>query len=258
MKRISSRDNPTFKALSSLVSDVRKQRHEQAALIDGPHLVQEYLGVVGRPQSIGVSDSGLNNPEISKLLEQLQGCDTYVFPDGLFRQLGGTISPTGIVARIPIPQESDGPVTGSCMLLDGVQDSGNVGTLLRTAASAGIRDVFLGPGCAYPWSFKVLRAGQGAHFHLRIREHADLESVVRAYTGKSVAAVAHGGTTLYQADLRGSLAWIFGSEGKGVRLELSELASLCVTIPLAKTSESLNVTSAAAICLFEAIRQNQS
>lgn len=258
MKRISSRDNPTFKALSALASDTRKQRQEGGALIDGPHLIQAYLALVGRPQMIGVSDSGLAHPEIIPLLDQLQNCDTCVFPDGLFRQLGGTASPIGIVARIPIPAENHEPATGSCMILDGVQDSGNVGTLLRTAAAAGIRDVFLGPGCAYPWSFKVLRAGQGGHFHLSIREHADLESIMRAYTGKCVAAVAHEGIPLYQADLRGNLAWIFGSEGKGIRPELSKLAGLRVTIPLVKTSESLNVTSSAAICLFEAIRQNKS
>ena len=138
-----------------------------------------------------------------------------------------------------------------------MQDAGNVGTILRTAAAAGVRDIVLGEGCAGAWSMRVLRAAQGAHFGLAIREQADLAEIVRNYGGLAVATVVHGGTPLYELDLRGPVAWIFGNEGAGVSGTLAVAAKARATIPMASGSESLNVAAAAAVCLFEALRQRK-
>jgi TrmH family RNA methyltransferase len=163
------------------------------------------------------------------------------------------------VAIIPLPDTPlEEIITGSCVVLDGVQDAGNVGAILRTTAAAGIRDIVLGPGCAGPWTPRVLRAAQGAHFSLRIREQPDLVAVLKSYSGISVATVAKDGAPLFDLDVSGDVAWIFGNEGAGITDALAALATRRTTIPLAADTESLNVAAAAAICLFEGVRQRHS
>ena len=255
MKAITSRDNSTFKELRQLAADSRLQRQQGRTLIDGPHLVQTYQARVGLPAMIVISESGLEVPEVQALMADHQGIDQILLRDTLFREISGTATPVGILAVIDIPEPAAGRITESCVILDSVQDSGNVGAILRTAAAAGIRDVILGPGCAGAWTPRVLRAAQGAHFNLRLREHASLAEIIRSYAGRTLAAVAHGGTSLYAQNLRGEVGWLFGSEGQGVSPELLALADATVTIPLAGDNESLNVAAAAAICLFEMVRQ---
>ncbi len=257
MKTITSRDNPTLKQLRQLADDPREQRRTGRTLIDGPHLVEAYRTHVGLPATLVVSESGLSVAEVACLIEAHQGLEPLLLRDVLFRELSGTASPVGILAVIDIPTQPVGNIEGCCVLLDGVQDSGNVGAILRSAAAAGIRDVILSPGCAGAWTPRVLRAAQGAHFNLRIREQAALAAIIGGYSGRTFAAVAHGGAPLYSVDLLGDVAWLFGSEGQGISAELLSLADAGVTIPLAGDNESLNVAAAAAICLFEAVRQQK-
>ena len=247
-KILSSRDNPTVKAL-------RAQRDPARALLDGPHLVAAYREKVGLPLRLIVSETGLAHPEVAVLLAACAAAETVCLRDPLFRELSATDTPVGILAEIAVPAAPTGAVSASCVLLDAVQDAGNVGAILRTAAAAGIRDVVLGVGCAGAWTPKVLRAGQGAHFDLAIRERIDLPDFLANYAGSGIAAVARDGTPLYQLDLAGPVAWIFGNEGAGVSEKLALAARRRATIPLAAGCESLNVAAAAAICLFEERRQ---
>ncbi len=255
MKRIESRDNAEFKALRALVEDAREQRRQGRTLIDGPHLVAAFRQKRGLPEQLLVSESGSANAEIAALLAQHAGVRTVLLRDSLFRELSGVATPAGIAAVIAIPADSDSPPSGSCVLLDAVQDAGNVGSILRSAAAAGIGDVFLGSGCAGVWTPRVLRAAQGAHFDLRLRERCDLVRVVPTLAATPVAAVAAGGQQLYEADLVGPVAWIFGNEGAGIGADLLGLVRCRVMIPMASGSESLNVAAAAAVCLFEGVRQ---
>jgi TrmH family RNA methyltransferase len=176
--------------------------------------------------------------------------------DSLFRDISGLTTPAGILAVIAIPDEIQEPPLRTCVLLDAIQDAGNVGSILRSAAAAGISDVLLGEGCAGVWTPRVLRAAQGAHFDLCVRERCDLASVVSDFPGITIAAVAAGGESLYAIALARPVAWIFGNEGSGVSPALIELANHRAMIPMAVGSESLNVAAAAAICLFESIRQS--
>lgn len=252
MKTLASRENSTFKALRALAEDPR--RHGRT-LLDGPHLLAAYLDKVGPPLRVAFSESGAEHSEVQSLLARCQDVETLALRDSLFRELAGVETPVGILAEIPIPQAPTARAIASCVLLDAVQDSGNVGAILRTAAAAGIRDVVLGTGCAGAWTPKVLRAGQGAHFDLAIRERVDLPAFLHDYPGAGIATVARAGTPLYDLDLTGPVAWIFGNEGAGVS-EMSALAARrLTTIPLAPGCESLNVAAAAAICLFEERRQ---
>jgi len=251
---ITSRDNPRLKNLRLLATNAREIYQQGLTLIDGPHLISSYLAAIGVPKTLLVSQSGLDNAEIRTLIEQC-ATETLAVADGLFRQLSGTMAPVGLLAVIDIPPGEPAPVQASCVLLDAVQDPGNVGAILRTALAAGIRDVILSPGCAGAWTPRVLRAAQGAHFGLRISEQQDLASLLTSYKGISIVTVARGGQALYQLDLRANIAWLFGNEGQGVSTTLSALAARAVTIPLHAPSESLNVAAAAAICLFEEVRQ---
>lgn len=258
MKTIASRDNPTFKALRLLAKDGREQQRQGRTVLDGLHLVGEYRARVGLPELLVVSTGGAAHPDVQALLAAHDGVEVLSLRDALFGEISGVASPVGILAQILIPPAATQPPTASCVLLEGIQDAGNVGAILRTAAAAGVRDVVLGPGCAGVWTPRVLRAAQGAHFGLALRDAEDLATMVRNFAGLSVATLAAGGTSLYALDLAGPVAWIFGNEGAGVSAMLAAAAKARATIPMASGSESLNVAAAAAVCLFEAARQRKN
>jgi TrmH family RNA methyltransferase len=130
--------------------------------------------------------------------------------------------------------------------------------MLRSAAAAGVGQVLLSKRCVFAWSPKVLRAGQGAHFHLDLHEDVDLAAWAAAYVqdgGDVLAMVAAGGRSLYATALTGRLALAIGNEGAGLSPALAARASLAVTIPMPGGMESLNAAAAAAVCLFECVRQ---
>jgi TrmH family RNA methyltransferase len=258
VKVIASRDNPTFKSLRVLIGDPRRQRSEGRTVIEGPHLVTAALDHGLVPDLIAVSEGAAALPEIVALLSRAGRIETLCLRDALFKEISELATPVGILARIAIPAAPADMPAGDCLLLDAVQDAGNVGTLLRTAAAAEVRDVLLGPGCARAWMPRVLRAAQGAHFALAIREQADLPAFLKDYSGVSVATVARDGLSLFECDFTPPTAWLFGNEGAGLSPDLVVVAKQRVTIPLAVGSESLNVAAAAAICLFEMRRQRLS
>jgi TrmH family RNA methyltransferase len=254
---ISSRSNPRFKRLRALVDDTREPRRQGRTIADGIHLVASCLDHGAVVEQLLMSESGQENDEIKALINRAAGADCVIIRDALFRELSGVSSPTGVAAVIAIPPQSDGLLSGDALLLDAVQDAGNVGTLLRTAAAAGVKDVVLGNGCAGAWTPRVLRAGQGAHFGLRIREQVDLVALLETASYMSVATVVDTSETLYELDLTVPVIWIFGNEGAGISLELMTHAQRRVSIPMKAGTESLNVASAAAICMFEAFRQRR-
>jgi TrmH family RNA methyltransferase len=253
VKLIRSRDNPFFKQLKRLAESGRERRKRGRIVLDGLHLVAAYEAVHGPVETLVAGESALAGGEIAAFSKDR---DPIVLADSLLRDLGLVDTPSGLLAVAPLPTATGVPATDAdAVLLDGVQDPGNVGTLLRTAAAAGIRQVLLSPGCAAAWSPKVLRAGQGAHFVLNLFEEADLPAFLTAYRGTVAVTCLDGATSLYEAHWHGPLVWIFGAEGQGVRPELIEQATLRIRIPMPGAVESLNVAAAAAICLFETVRR---
>jgi len=253
MKLIQSRDNPFYKGLKRLAESGRERRKTGRTLLDGLHLVEACEKVCGPVETLIVAESARASGEIAAYVE---GRETVVLADALLRDLGLVDTPSGLLAVVAIPaatvavdREKD------AILLDGVQDPGNVGTLLRTAAAAGVGQALLSPGCAAAWSPKVLRAGQGAHFALAIHEEVDLGAFMADYRGMTAVTCLDGATSLYEAHWEGPLAWVFGAEGQGVRGELLAAARLRIRIPMPGAVESLNVAAAAAVCLFEALRR---
>jgi TrmH family RNA methyltransferase len=145
------------------------------------------------------------------------------------------------------------------LVLDRIQDAGNVGAMLRTAAAAGFVDVVAMSGCAHLWSSKVLRAGMGAHRTLRLHEGWSTEQAIERITAPFFLASAHSETSLYALgqQLRQPVAWVFGSEGQGICHGFL-MHGKAVSIPMHSEVESLNVATAAAVCLFETVRIRSS
>lgn len=256
MKSITSTENPRFRALLKLVQSARERRTSGLSLLDGVHLVAAYRQHVGQPAEIAVSAGGLENPEVGALLADLPGVDVVVYADGLFRQLSSVATPTGIIGVVPTPRVAQPDrLTGPSVWLEDIQDPGNVGSILRSAAAAGIPTVCLSRHSVHAWSPRVLRAGMGAHFALRIIEGADLQTLARGYSGRVLATSVSGGTPVFDADLTGDVALLFGNEGAGLTETLAGLAHQAVHIPMPGPPESLNVGAAAAVCLFERVRQ---
>ncbi|WP_374342181.1 TrmH family RNA methyltransferase [Azonexus sp.] len=253
MKLIQSRDNVFYKSLKRLAESGRERRKTGRTLLDGVHLVEAWETRYGPVETLVVGESALAGGEIAAFVA---GRECTLLSDALLRDLGLVDTPSGLLAVVAMPGRASAvDLDRDAVLLDGVQDPGNVGTLLRTAAAAGIRQVLLSPGCAAAWSPKVLRAGQGAQFVLDIHEDADLAGFVAAYRGSTAVTCLDGATSLYEAQWQGPLAWIFGAEGQGVRRELIAAADLRIRIPMPGAVESLNVGAAAAVCLFEAMRR---
>jgi TrmH family RNA methyltransferase len=174
----------------------------------------------------------------------------------LFDAIEQLPSSTGIMALVALPESVAPAREGCCLLLDGVQDPGNVGTILRTAAAAGVAQVWLTPGCADVWSPKVVRAGMGAHFLLPLLERIDAPSALAAFQGPLAITTLDATQSIYDTQLSGPLVLALGSEGAGVSEPLAALAGLRLRIPMAAGVESLNVSAAAAVCLFERLRQS--
>lgn len=255
MKNIISRDNPTYKQLKKLSESARERRKTGHTLLDGVHLVEAYLATGGVPDMLVVSESGLAHAECAALLAKAHTAQKIVLGDALFAEISPVESPIGLLALVAVPHASAPAHPEFCLALEDIQDPGNLGSILRSAAAAGAQVAWLSTGCADAWSPKVLRAGMGAHFALAIEERVDLAAKLAAFRGLSVATALHAQESLYELDLRGPVAFLIGNEGVGLSLALLEAASATVTIPMPGRIESLNAAAAAAVCFFERVRQ---
>ena len=255
MTVIRSRENPRVKAWIKLADEPRERRKRGLALIEGIHLVETCLAQGRQPASLIVSETASARDEIARLARQ-SGVAPVVLADAIFDRISDTETPSGIAAEIEIPQAAVDPAASEgCVFLEGIQDAGNVGTIIRSAAAFGIPDVIAGRGCADPWSPKALRGGMGGHFFVRIGMSSDLVADVARFGSMVVCTAAHGGVALDSVDLRGRVAWIFGSEGAGVSEGLASAATFRATIETPGSAESLNVAASAAVCFYERQRQ---
>ncbi|HEX5338533.1 MAG TPA: RNA methyltransferase [Gallionella sp.] len=254
-KKIASRDNATFKQLKKLAESARERRKAGQALLDGVHLVEAALQAGVVPNLLAMSDSGAAQGEIAGLLQKLPGVQAIALADGLFAEISPVETPAGILALIEIPHPRAPVKPTFALLLEDVQDPGNLGTLLRSAAAAGVEVAWLSQGCADAWSPKVLRAGMGAHFALVIEERANLLDKTAGFAGLTVATSLAATHSLYELDLTGPVAVLAGNEGAGLSAELQAAANTQIRIPMPGRMESLNVAAATSICLFERVRQ---
>lgn len=255
MPVITSRDNPLLKSLRKLARSGRERKKTGQALLDGVHLITAYVEQIGLPQMLIVSATGQERAEVGALLEQLRSVPLMQLSDALFQEIAPVESPTGILARVEMARLPIENKIHFAVFLEALQDPGNLGSILRSAAAAGAQAAYLSTGCADAWSPRVLRGGMGAHFFLPIRENADLVAEAAAFSGNVVVTSLQAEAEVFDVDLAGPVAFVIGNEGAGVSPELQHAATLRVRIPMPGAMESLNAAAAAAICFFERVRQ---
>ncbi|HYD95729.1 MAG TPA: RNA methyltransferase [Noviherbaspirillum sp.] len=260
MKTITSRDNPLYKELKQLATSSQARRKAGRSLLDGVHLCQAYLDQAGMPPFCVASETSMAHPEVQAVVQRCEAArvQCIALPDSLYQAVSQVENGIGLMFVVDTPQVAvPAALKHAAVLLDNLQDPGNLGSILRSAAAAGIRHVYCSKGTAFAWSPKVLRAGMGAHFVLAIAENADLAAVVRSARVPVLATSSHAARTVYEADLDQPVAWLFGHEGQGVSADLLDLATDTVAIPHLGQMESLNVAASAAVCLFEQVRQRR-
>lgn len=269
---ISSKENPLFKEVRNLQANGSKGQKARVAsgqaLLEGIHLVQTWVGDPAL-KTLLTSEVGLKNTEISvAVYEHLEICpDTKVYQldSALWDLLSDLVNAPHIAGLLELPKSyltNSQPIAtldGDVVILDRIQDAGNLGSILRTAAAAGFTQVITLSGSAHIWSSKVLRAGMGAHRLLDFYEGWSNQQVFSAVTSPLLAATADAEQDLFslKQELLHPVAWVMGSEGQGISSDLLAQAK-GVSIPIDPRVESLNVSTAAAVCLFETVRVRRS
>jgi TrmH family RNA methyltransferase len=256
IKTITSAQNNDLKDLSRLLQNARDRRKSGLMVLEGIHLATACLEVGGELTTLYINEAAATHPEIVALVATLaeRVAVSYIAP-GVFAKVTALASAPELLALARRPKPDRPAADASLLLLEDIQDPGNLGTILRSAAASGVNEVFLSKGCVDVYSPKVLRAGMGAHFVLRLHEAADLEAVLQDFTGCKLVTALDGAASLYRQDLTGPVAFVFGNEGSGVSTALQALAPARVMIPMPGQAESLNVAMAATVCLFERVRQ---
>lgn len=257
MQHLSSACNGRLKFLAKLLSSSKARRENRQAVLEGVHLADAYLNAGSLPLQVFIPEGKVGNNEIRTLLKRLPPKCAVSASASALAKISALCDGEDVMSLVAIPLETAPPLCGDCVVLERVQDPGNLGTILRSAAAAGVREVVLGRDCADVWSPKVLRAAMGAHFLLNLHCRVDLEGWCGRY-GDPIWATALGGRDnrcLYQLDLSHPCAWLFGNEGGGLSDAVCQAATAAVKIPMVGETESLNVAMAATVCLFEQMRQ---
>jgi TrmH family RNA methyltransferase len=242
---ITSRDNPLLKELRKVAQDNTAYRKVGRFWVEGDHLCSAALARGVKPAVAVYSESywPLATVEYAQAATK-----NIAIPDALFRELSGLESPASVGFVIDIPFDVALQPMAATVILDRVQDAGNVGSILRSAGAFGFRQVIALKGTAALWSPKVLRAGMGAHFGLNLLESVALDDL-QALQVPIVVTSSHQGDLIQKLQLPNPCAWAMGHEGQGVCAELMQRATVHVRIGQPGGEESLNVAAAAAICL---------
>ncbi len=218
------------------IASSRERRKSGKCVLEGEHVDRDLRGATRRARNADRhAEAALARPAI-RALADLHAQRTLVVSESLFAATSSLPASVGICAVVATPRPAQLRFADFCLLVDDVQDPGNIGSMLRSAAAAGVAQVLLSKHCAFAWSPKVLRAGQGAHFRVDIHEDVDLPAWAAAYRasgGEVVATVAAGGTSLFAAPLGKRIALAIGNEGGGtLGRRLRREATQRVTIPM--------------------------
>lgn len=257
---ITSVSNPRIKQLRSLLANRKDRRRERLFVIEGVRLVEEALKAGARIVTMVYDPEHLELTERGRVLqEQIQdGPGAYVTTPEVVAAVSDTVTPQGVIAAVTWP-ELEVRRDGIQLVLDAVQDPGNVGTLLRSAEATGVVEVFCASGTADVYSPKVVRAAMGAHFRLPIRQDLqwdELDDVLGPADNIYVADAA-GRMPYYAADWRQRSVLIVGNEANGASDAARERATKSIMIPMDAPVESLNAAVAGSVILFEAARQRR-
>jgi len=255
---IQSKDNPLIKKIRGIAGDARVYKNSRELWLEGEHLCSAAFDKGVHIDHLVCSQTSYKELLGSYPLWFEKSIRVSIIHDNLLKLISTLPSPARVGFLVSAPdQQSLNPLMPS-VVLDRVQDAGNVGSILRSAAAFGYQQIIALQGTAGLWTSKVLRAGMGAHFSLKLIESATLEDVLTLQI-PLLCTSSHDGDYLHELQLKGQIptpcAWVFGHEGQGVRAELIESAAKRVKIAQPTGEESLNVAAATAICLYAGISQ---
>jgi TrmH family RNA methyltransferase len=256
---ITSIHNPKIQEVRKLLAHTSDRHEQQAFVIEGVRLAEEALQGAWEARLVLFTDALDTRGRAVVDGFSAQGASVEQVSETVMKAASDTETPQGLLVvltqqTLPLPLKPD-----FLLILDGVRDPGNLGTVLRTAEAAGVQAMLLAPGCVDAWSPKVLRAGMGAHFHLSIHNLSwqDIKQILKQAPGNLQVYLADsaGGIPYMTANFRPPLALIIGGEAAGAGSDAVSLADMKVHIPMPGGSESLNAAVATGILLFEVVRQ---
>jgi TrmH family RNA methyltransferase len=254
---ITSTTNDRVKYVRSLYR--RQVRYgERAFVTEGLRAVEEALKAGMQPAFLFHTPAVLGSPRGMAIVSQAEGrrVRISVVSEPVMAAMADTVTPSGILAVLPMPAASFPPPSHWVLILDRVRDPGNLGTILRTALAAGVELVITTAGTVDVYSPKVVRSAMGAHFRLNLWVDQDWTEAAKALGGLHVlVASPERGAPYWEADWRLPTALVIGAEAEGAAAEAERLATGYVTIPMRSEVESLNAAMAASVLLFEAARQ---
>jgi RNA methyltransferase, TrmH family len=251
---LESKDNAKIKHLRGLIEQSSYRKKQGQTVLEGTHLGLAWVEQKRRINSIFTTEKNLEHPDICDILDEYDG-SVFVIAESLYRDLSTLGTTLPFLAIVDLPSSSQAlQYDLDTLILENVQDPGNVGTLLRSAAAAGIQQVVCTKGSASLWSPRVLRAGMGAHFAIKTFENIQLEDILERFEIPVYVTSSHRSTSLYDQDLKQPCVWVLGNEGQGVS-EYALAHANAVSIPQPGGQESLNVAIAGSICFFEMVRQ---
>jgi TrmH family RNA methyltransferase len=251
-RRITARDNPLLARLRRLGGDPGAYRRLGEVWIEGEHLCEAFVGRAGRPAQAVIGAMAWDVPRLRALASRADA--VAIVEDALLPSISTleSAAPLGFVIRWPgMGRIRPGAPS---IVLDRLQDAGNVGTVLRSAAAFGFTQVIALKGTAALWSPKVLRAGMGAHFGLALVEALEPDAL-QALDVPMLATSSHAAAAIDATRLPWPCAWVVGHEGQGVSSALAQRCEQTLRIPQPGGEESLNVAAAAAVCCYESARQ---
>ena len=253
---ITSRDNPLLVRLRKLARHPADYRKQRQVLLEGEHLCQAWA-VRGAALALHavMTESAWREGRFLELAEAAAA--TVIVSDAAMADLSTLDTPVPVAFVVALPEQPAIQADVPTVVLDRIQDAGNVGSILRSAAAFGFCQVIALRGTASLWSPKVLRAAMGAHFGLRLIEGAG-DEVLAELTVPLLGTSSHAGEALPDATLPWPSAWAFGNEGAGASASVEGRCTMLIRIPQPGGEESLNVAAAAAVCLYEAIRRRHS
>lgn len=260
-ERITSSENRQWKQWKKLKTK-KGRKQQDALLIEGEHLFEEAVRAEQAFQAVILSEA-VKEKRADWLKKVPGNVPVFELPSSLFQQLAETTTPQGIMAVVRCPRWSLDEVWkqtkggNTFLLLDSIQDPGNLGTLIRTAKATGMDGIFLGKGTVDPFNGKVIRASMGAIFKVPLWQE-DLSAVIPVLKDRNVTVVnasPHATRSYFHYPFPSRVAILLGNEGRGVDRRLEEFVDDHVTIPMPGGTESLNVSVTGALLMYERIRE---
>ena len=260
---ITSTQNETIKEIERLKT-TKGRKEAQAYLLEGVRFLEEALKSGARIRQAFFTSRMFETDRTKVLMDQLKTQCVLLqeVSEHVLKKISDTDSPQGVVVVMEKPQSEETaffePSIGMAILLEEIQDPGNLGTILRTAYAAGVKEIFLSKGTVDPFNPKALRSTMGAIFNLRLHTGVDSIEIInmaRSQGYKALVADLHKAEPYYEVDFNEKFLLVMGNEAQGLNSETIEACNKAIKIPMPGGAESLNVSLATGIILFEALRQ---